>query len=292
MSTSSIYRTPAGEAEIMRLYESNWVRLGIQYESRRVNTRFGITHVPTTGPEDAPPLVIFHGGNMINPISFEWFVPLVSEYRIYAPDTVGHPGRSAQTRLSPRDNSYGEWAADVLDGLGLQQAPCIGPSYGAGILIRLAACAPQRISKAVLLVPSGFVSPPLGPMIFEVVIPMLLYRLAPSRERLALALRAFAPEADENVLEITGAVFKHVKIEPEMPRNAMREELAGFRAPTLVLAAERDIFFPAARVIERARDIIPNLTAAEIIKESPHMVSVSRQGYVVDRIRQFLKETR
>jgi 2-hydroxy-6-oxonona-2,4-dienedioate hydrolase len=144
----------------------------------------------------------------------------------------------------------------------------------------------------VLLVPSGFVSPPLGPMIFEVVIPMLFYRLAPSRERLARALHAFAPEADENVLEITGAVFKYVKLEPEMPRNATREELAGFRAPTLVLAAERDIFFPAAHVIKRARDIIPNLTAAEVIEASPHMVSMSRLGYVNDRIRRFLKEAR
>ena len=274
----------------MRLYDSNWARLGLAYEDRMVDTQFGTTHVVVTGPVDAPPLVVFHGGNMINPVSFEWFVPLTCEYRIYAPDTVGHPGKSAQTRLSPRDDSYGKWAADVLDGLGLPPVPCIGPSYGAGILIRLAGYAPQRISKAVLLVPSGLISPSLGPMLFRIIIPMLLYNLAPSRERLVGALRAFAPDADENVLEITAAVFKHVKIEPEMPRDATREELAAFQSPTLVLAAERDVFFPGKAVVARAQQVIPNLVAAEVIEGSTHMIPIRYHAFIQDRIRTFLRD--
>ncbi len=126
-------------------------------------------------------------------------------------------------------------------------------------------------------------------MIFKIVIPLLLYRLAPTHARLVNALRAFAPEADEHVLEITGAVFKHVKVEPEMPRNATREELAGFSAPTLVMAAERDVFFPAASVIPRAKQVIPNLIAAEVIPGSPHMISASCQGQVLERVRKFLR---
>ncbi len=62
------------------------------------------------------------------------FLHLLKNFRIYAPDTIGHPGRSAQTVLSSRDNSYGEWATDVIGGIGLERAGAIGISYGGGYL--------------------------------------------------------------------------------------------------------------------------------------------------------------
>jgi pimeloyl-ACP methyl ester carboxylesterase len=102
---------------------------------------------------------------------------------VYAPDTLGHPGKSAAVRLSPEDDSYGHWLVDVLDALGMQKLPLLGGSYGAGILLRVAACAPERISKAVLFIPSGLVSIPFSTMLY-----MLgwlgLYRLAPNPARL------------------------------------------------------------------------------------------------------------
>lgn len=84
-------------------------------------------------------------------------LPILQEncYRIYAPDTIGHPGKSAETRLSPKDNNYGQWLSDVMDGLGLDRAAFLGGSYSAGIILRLAAYCPRRITKMALFVPSG-----------------------------------------------------------------------------------------------------------------------------------------
>ena len=93
-----------------------------------------------TGPDAAPPVVVLQGGNFLNPYSLAWMLPGLRERRVYAPDTIGHPGRSAQTRLSPMDHSYGVWIADLLDGLGLDRVPLIGSSYGAGIILRAAGC--------------------------------------------------------------------------------------------------------------------------------------------------------
>lgn len=93
---------------------------------RYIETRFGPTHVLVTGPEEAPPLVIFQGGNVVNPSTLGWFSPLLETFRVYAPDTVGHPGRSAQTRLSPADDSLAHWAVDVFDGLELERPSVLG----------------------------------------------------------------------------------------------------------------------------------------------------------------------
>ncbi len=287
-----IYRSAAGEAAIHALYDQQLAQLGIETESRLVPTRFGATHVLVAGPPAGPPLMLLHGGNTTNPITLGWVRSLLSKYRVYAPDTIGHPGKSAPVRLSPQDNSYGEWVADTLDSLGLGQSAFMAGSYGAGILLRAAVTAPERISKAVVMIPSGLVSIPLRTMLFELLFPLMLYQLSPSRERLRRVLRPmFVDEPiSELVLETTEAVFKQVKIEPEMPRNVTRAELAHFTAPVLVLAAEKDRLFPARQVLTRARQVFQNLVAAEVIQASPHFIPERFLPRLNERIDRFLRE--
>jgi pimeloyl-ACP methyl ester carboxylesterase len=293
MKPSSIYRTTQGQAAIYALYDQQLAQLNIDTESRMVSTRFGATHVLISGAQDGLPLVLLHGGNTTNPTTLAWVKPLLSKYRIYAPDTIGHPGKSAPVRLSPKDNSYGEWVSDTLDGLGLQQAAFMAGSYGAGILLRTAAYAPERISKAIVMIPSGLVSIPLRTMFLELIIPSMFYLLFPSRERMIRILRPmFVDEPiSDDVVEMTEAVFKHVNIEPEMPRNVTRDELARFTAPVLVLAAEKDRLFPARRALARAPQVFQNLVAAEVIQGSPHFIPERFFPALNKRIDRFLTET-
>jgi pimeloyl-ACP methyl ester carboxylesterase len=288
---TSIYHTPQGEAAIHEIYHRQVASLGVPVEHRNVPTRYGNTHLLITGPADGHPLVVFHGGNSLNPISLSWFLPLAANgFRIYAPDTIGHPGRSAAKRLSPRDNSYGLWAADVLDSLELEQARFIGPSYGAGIVLRLASIFPERILKASLVVPSGFVKPAMGPMIRQLVIPMLAYRLSPSPERLVATLAPLAGQPNPQILESTALIFQHVRVEAEMPRAVSAQELARLHAPVQVIAAERDILFPGERVVARARQVVPNLIDTYVIAGSPHFLPPEVHPQVVDRISRFLSD--
>lgn len=208
MPSKSIYRTPEGEAEIHAIYDRQLAQLKLPYESRMVKTRFGHTHVLAFGPQTAPPVVMLQGGNVTSPLTLGWIRPLFEKYRVYAPDTIGHPGKSAPVRLSPRDNSYGQWLVDVLDALGLQKPALMGGSYGAGILLRAAVYAPERISKAILFIPSGLVSIPASIMIY--LLGWLgLYSLAPTPGRLKRILwPMFKGEPiDKEVLEISEAVF-------------------------------------------------------------------------------------
>jgi pimeloyl-ACP methyl ester carboxylesterase len=288
----SIYKTPEGEAEIQALYAEALARLGRGYESLTVGTRLGDTHVLALGPEDAAPVVFLPGGNFLNPTCLEWFLPLAKRHRLYAPDIVGQPGRSAQERPSPKGDGHAFWVEDVLDGLGLGRAPLVGLSYGAGLAIRIMGLAPERVSRAVLVSPAGIATGPLSRMLLEVVTPMLLYRLRPSEERMLRAARPLLTEPEEPDFGPTvrqlGAVYRHLRLDAGLPRMATEEELRSFGGPVAVFASEEDAFFPAGAVLPRAREIFPNLVLAEFLEGCRHIPSKAGLDQMSERILAFL----
>ena len=287
MSGDPIYRSPGGEAELAALYEEALARLGPGLDTRVIATGLGETHVILAGPEDAPPLVVLPGGNFLNPLCLSWFLPLAGAFRIHAPDIIGQPGRSARTRPSAKGDGHARWLVDVLDGLGLGRVPLVGISYGAGLVLRLAGLAPGRIGGAVLVSPAGIAAGPIWPMIKETALPMLLYRASPNRERLLRAARPILTDLEEPYVRQLGLVYRHVRLDRQLPRAATREELAGYRAPTLLFAAENDPFFPAQRVIPRAEEIVPNLET-ETLPNDRHVPSRESFARINERAAAFL----
>ena len=73
-----------------------------------------------------------------------------------------------------------------------------------------------------------------------------------------------------------------------MPRNATADELRGLSAPVMVFAGERDPLFPPARVLPRARDLFPNLVAAETLTGCAHILSGTCAAALCTRIQPFL----
>lgn len=286
----SIYRSRRGKARILDLYDRGVAALGMEVEERWVETRFGDTHVLVAGPAAAPPLVAFHGGNALNPLSLGWFRPLARRWRIHAPDTVGHPGRSAETRPDPGGDGYGLWAVDALDGLGLERVPMVGPSYGGGIILRLAAVAPERIERAALVVPAGLVEPRRVSLVARLALPTLAYRLASTPERLRSVSRVLFTEPPEGLwLEALAATLEEVAVERRMPKPVTGRELAGYRGPTLVMAAENDLLFPGRDVLARAAEAIPGRVDAELLEGQRHVPSREALGRVSERILRFLE---
>ena len=286
---SSIYETPEGEAEIRALYDEALADLGAGYESLTVTTRFGDTHVLAVGPEGAPPAVFLPGGNFLNPTCLRWFLPIAQRYRVYAPDIVGQPGKSSQVRPSPKGDSHAWWVEDVLDSLGLRRVPFVGLSYGAGITLRTAGYAPERVSAAVLVSPAGIATGPLGRMLLETVVPMMAYRLRPSRSRLLRAARVILTEPDELATKQLGAIYRHVKLDTQLPRMATEEELRGFGEPVAVFASEEDVFFPAEAVVAHAHEIVPNLVTAECLRGCKHIPTKAALGHINEEILAFLE---
>jgi pimeloyl-ACP methyl ester carboxylesterase len=288
----SIYKTPEGEAEIRALYDEALAGLGLGYASLTVGTRLGDTHVIALGPEDAPSVVFLPGGNTLNPTCLMWFLPLAERHRLYAPDIVGQPGLSAQTRPSSKGDGHAFWAEDVLDGLGLERAPLVGISYGAAIAIRTMGVAPERVCRAALVSPAGIAASPLLRMLLEIGPPTLLYRLRPTEERLKRAAMPLFTEPEDPAfapaVRQLGTALRHLRLDADLPRTATEEELRGFGGPVGVFASEEDALFPARAVLPRAREIFPNLALVEPLEGCRHVPSMAVLGRVNERILAFL----
>ena len=284
----SIYKSVEGAARIEALYDEALAALGVDHESRWVHTRSGETHVLVVGPEDAPPAVFLPGGNFLNPTCLRWFVPLARQYRLYAPDIVGQPGRSAQHRPSSKGDGHAFWVEDVMSGLGLERAPLVGLSYGAGVAVRAMGVVPERISRAALISPSAIATGSVARMLLEVAVPMLLYRLRPTTEHLLRAAGPLMTEPEELAVRQLGVVYRDVRLDADLPRAATAEELRGFTRSVAVFASENDVFFPAGSVLARARQIFPNLAHAECLEGCRHIPSRAAFEHVNERIRAFL----
>ncbi|WML48041.1 alpha/beta hydrolase [Neobacillus sp. PS3-34] len=276
MKKKTIYKSELGKQRIADRYRTYLINMDSQFEEVNVKTRFGKTHVLITGPADGKPLFIFQGGNCISPMTLSWFEPLLCEYRIYASDTIGHPGFSDETRLSGKDNSYALWIADLMDYFNLEKSAFIGPSFGGGMILRLAAFLPERISCAILVSPAGIAIGSKATLIKEILLPLTLYKMTGSERHLKkIADRMSANSMKKIDEEIIGDIFNYIKFD-EMPKLTDAEELVNFQAPTLVIAGTNDVFFPSDKIIPTAKKIIPNLISAKIFSSAIFLLKRSK----------------
>ena len=61
MTHPSAFKTSEGEAAYLAAYDAAMRLWPVPYEETEIPGRFGTTHVVTSGPKDAPPLVLLHG---------------------------------------------------------------------------------------------------------------------------------------------------------------------------------------------------------------------------------------
>jgi len=292
--SKAVYKNAKSEKIMLDLYNKQVLALNIEFEDIYIDTRFGKTHLLKTGNPRGKPILLFHGGNSTAPYYLRDFLYFRNEYLLYAPDTMGHPGKSAQNVLSAKNLEYGEWASDVIDGLGFKQMFCLGGSYGGGVLAKLMCFAPQKILKAILLVPSGICNASTASIVFRMGIPMILYIITQKEKWLKKAILPMViseKEIDESTFEMVKYSFNNVCVKSSMPSNVKVADMKNYTAPTLLITGEKDVMFPGEKVIARAKTIIPNLKTY-LMMGSGHMCVLSSEKYknILKMIADFLAE--
>ena len=155
---AGIWKTPRGGEAVRARYAQFLARWPVANTQVRLPTSQGETFVVVSGPSDAPPVLLLHGG-ATNSASWMGDVGLWSQhFRTCAVDMIGEPGFSAPARPALASDAYAVWLDEVLAGLGVQRAALIGISLGGWLALDYATRRPERVTALALLCPAG-----LGP---------------------------------------------------------------------------------------------------------------------------------
>ena len=268
----TIYKSERGKEEILNLYDSQLSRLTIPWKDIYVDTSFGKTHIIETGNMQGKPLLFFHGGNSTSAYTLLTLDFIMNDFHIYAVDTIGHPGKSAEISLSPKNYDYGKWAGELIDKLGYESMCLFGGSFGAGIIAKTMCVVPDKIKRVVIYVPSGIKNAPAVNS-FKMMIPMIMFWITGKDKwlkKVFLPLAITEENITDDILETARLSILHSKVKTGMPSNVDEELMNKCNAPTLVMAAEKDCLFPGYGVIERAKQIIPNCETY-LLKGRGHM---------------------
>jgi len=292
MSHASTFRTSEGEAKFLAAYEDEMNLWPVPYEDMDVRSRFGTTHIAVCGPKSAPPLVLLHGYMATLTMWTPNIAALSKDYRVYAVDVMGQPGRSRPDEPIGSVADFVSWLTATLDALHLDRVFLVGMSFGGWLALNYAVAAPQRVRKLVLLSPGG-----LLPMTTQFIIRGMFLVWLPTRLTVNSFFHwlGFTDRAYANVLDLVYLGLKHFRMPIEtarvMPAVVSDEGLRTMKVSTLLLIGEEEVISDPAMALGRAHRLIADFEG-ELVPGCRHDMCSSRHDIVDARVLEFLAKTR
>jgi pimeloyl-ACP methyl ester carboxylesterase len=267
----TFFKSEAGRAAVLSLYDQKLKELDIDCEVQKVRTQFGETNVLITGPAEGRPLVILHGSNGCAPIALETYPNLSKKFRIYAVDVLAQPNKSEGERLSMSDLSYGQWMNEILIPLGLESVTLAGFSFGGLIILKTMAFDESRIKAAYLAAPAYIVNGNPLKLLWKMFIPMKRYMRTGNQKFMRRFLKEIFTDADPFAFKFLSKVFLHFEMDFTPVPVIGKKEARGIHTPITLFAAGGDLVFPGHKMIRRAKEIFPSLRKTVLLEDSRHV---------------------
>lgn len=269
----SLFKTEQGKLEILKLYDQKLKELNIEYQYKQAETSFGNTNIIVSGDKKNPPLILVHGSNGCAPISFESFPNLNNFFRVYAVDVLAQPNKSAETRLSMKDNSYGKWINEIIDILNIESVRMVGFSFGGLVILKTLEYDESKIKEVFLSAPAYIVNGNPIKALFKIFIPMKRYIKTLKPKYINKFLSEVFTDRDEFAIKYLSKVFQYFEMDftPVPIINTKKAKL--IKTPINIIAAKKDIIFPGQKMIKRAQKIFPSLKFIKLLEDSRHVQS-------------------
>ena len=292
------FRTSAGKAAYLSAYDAAMKLWPGPYEEFDVPGPFGITHVVACGPKDAPPLVLLHGYWA----TLTMWTPNVADfsenYRVYAVDVMGQPGRSIPDKPIRNAADYVAWLTSILNELKLDRVSLVGMSYGGWLSLTYALAASERVRKLVLLSPAAS----FLPLVRQFSLRGMLMLILPTHFTLNSFMRWLGIKdnpsgcetrrAGDKIVDLMYLGLKHFRIpRGVIPTVFSDSELRAVQVPTLLLLGDREVIYDPATALARARRLLPNFQGG-LLPACSHDMCFSQHHSVDARILDFLRESR
>jgi pimeloyl-ACP methyl ester carboxylesterase len=291
------FKSKKGETAYMAAYDAMMRYWPVPYESFDIPGPYGCTHLVASGPKDAPALVLLHGGRASLTMWSANVGDLSWEYRVYAVDIIGQPGKSiASTTFKTRADLV-PWFTGLLDALKISKANLVGQSYGGWFALNYALRVPERVNKLALISPAAC----FLPLNRQHALRGALMFFFPTR----LAMKSFKrwETYPENIKDKGNLAFFNAKTEQlylgfkryrcqgeATPDIFSDDELKSLQTPTLVLIGQQEVIYDPVASIERARRLILHIQAG-LVPHASHDLAYFQAGVVDERILGFLKDS-
>lgn len=271
-----------------------------------INIKGLSVHVRDEGRRDDPlPIVLLHGTSASLHAWEGWVAALKSERRVITMDLPGFGLTGPNAQDDYRRPATTQFILDLLDTLGVQRCVLGGHSVGGEIAWQVAAAAPQRVDRLILVDAGGYPTAlPLVPIGLRVArMPGLerLMELTLPRSVIASGIRneygdpeRVTPALIDRYEELTlragnrhalGVRFAHTSTDADNETNALR--IKTLRLPTLILWGGRDKLLPMAHAQQFQQAITGSqLMVFDDLGHVPHQEDAPR---TVAAVKAFLK---
>ena len=278
------FKSKQAKEAYLRFYDERAKKWPVLSTTRIIPTSYGKTFVRISGPENAPALLLLHGGGG-NALQWIPNVEALSQhYRVFAIDIIYDNGRSIHTKVMRSSDDYVHWLNEVLDACASgEPVDIVGLSYGGWITAHYALQFPQRLGKIVLLAPAGTVLPfstewivRATPLLFPIryFTREFMYWLAEDSINSGLQGRAVIDEyIDEKLMTVRS--FKPKKM--ATPDVLSDEELQNLTMPTLFMIGENEKTYSAHDAIARLHRVAPQIETKLIVHAGHDMTIVQHE---------------
>ncbi|WP_020538054.1 alpha/beta fold hydrolase [Lewinella cohaerens] len=267
----SLFKSAAGKEEILSLYNEKLSELNIDYEYQVIDSSFGKTNIIVTGSPSNPPLMIVHGSNGCAPISLETYPQLATKFQVFAIDVLAQPNKSAETRLSMKDDSYGKWLNEIIGSLGLENVTLVGFSFGGLVILKTLINKEDKIKEVYLAAPAYIVNGNPLKALFKVFIPMKRYMKTGKLKFVEKFLSEVFTDRDEFAIKYLSKVFLHFDMDFTPVPVITKAEAKGIKTPITLIAAKKDIMFPGEKMLRRASKLFSSLKETVLLEDSKHV---------------------
>lgn len=286
----TIYKNPQAKAALMALYERKLAETGMQCEEEWHTVFGGLTHVLVCGDRKKPAVMLLHGINAGAPMALEAVKGLESDYCIYAVDSVGQATKSAENRLSFSDLSYGRWLSELMTALKHDDMTVIGVSYGAFLLNQLIRHSPEKVNKAIYIVPSGFANGDFMSSMKRLSLPLMKFQISKKDEDLIKFMDAFYISKDAYSLAFQKLTLTGVKMDYRRPPLLKKGDVQNFKSPVYALIAGDDVFFPGDITLKRIKEIFEGYKESYMLKHARHVPDKSDYPVILEKLKKWLAD--
>jgi pimeloyl-ACP methyl ester carboxylesterase len=269
----AIYKSIEGERQVLDRYRAFLKRWPVPNQQVRVPTSQGETFAVISGPENAPALLLLHGGMMNSAMWMRDVAAFARSFRVYCIDMIGEPGLSAPSRPPLGSDAYAVWLDEVLDHLAVARASMVGISLGGWLALDYAIRRRERVERVAVLCPGG-----IGRQKVGIVLATLLSRIFGERGKRRLMERILGrPPADPPPLvkiftDFVQLIQQHFRPRmvrlPVFPDNALRS----LNTPLLVIVGARDVLIDSAQTKRRVEAFV---SGAQVVylPEAGHVIA-------------------